>query len=279
MSNYQPGGVGAGFDGTLRTRFFREGKDDLGRWVWQEFGQSDRVLRIYSVYRVNDGSEYFSGENTAWSQQKRLLLEKNVSINPRKHAMMSLIDDVKATIKKGINVMVGGDFNEGIYSPEKMSILFEDAGLYNVFQHRLQTDDIPRTHARGSKAVDHIWVSKYILDNITHAGIAPFGHTYESDHRGMFVDLDESILFHHDDIKMVYHDFRRLKSKTPKRVKKYMKYVTREWKNKKITLQYLEIIESIVSNVDKDELSRKINDLDKCITDCQTITLIPGLLN
>ena len=87
MFNYQPGGVGAGFDGTLRTRFLREGRDDLGRWIWQEFGQSDRIIRIYTIYRVNDGSEYCSGENTAWSQQKRLLLEKNISTNPRQHVL------------------------------------------------------------------------------------------------------------------------------------------------------------------------------------------------
>ena len=217
MSNYQPGGVAAAFDGTLRTRFLREGRDPLGRWVWQEFGQSNRVIRIYTLYRVNDGSEFASGENTAWSQQKRLLLDNGIQINPRKMVLTTLLDEVKRVMKDGINIIIGGDFNESINSPESMSTMFQDAGLYNVFQNRLDTDDIPRTHARGSKAVDHIWVSKYVLDNIIYAGIAPFGHTYKSDHRGMHLDLDESILFNHDDVQMVYHDFRRLKSKTPKR--------------------------------------------------------------
>lgn len=72
--------------GTLfkfRIRFLREGRDSLGRWVWQEFGQSNKILRIYTVYRVNDGSEYASGENTVWSLQKRLSLQQHVNDNPR----------------------------------------------------------------------------------------------------------------------------------------------------------------------------------------------------
>ena len=173
-------------------------------------------------------------------------------------------------MKKGINIIIGGDFNESLYSPEKMSTMMETAGLYNVFQHCMNTDTLPRTHARGSKAVDHIWVSKYVLDNIIHAGIAPFGHTYESDHRGMYIDIDESILFHHDDVRMVFHDFRRLKSKTPKRVKKYMKYVEREWKSKKIVLQYLELVEFCMASDDKVEISTRLNKIDETITDILT---------
>ena len=95
----------------------------------------------------------------------------------------------------------------------------ESIGLYNVFASKLDTKNLPRTHMRGSKAVDHIYVSKYVLDNIIYAGIAPFGHTYDSNHRGMFIDVDEKMLFNPEDVRVVYHDYRRLKSKTPKRVK------------------------------------------------------------
>ena len=53
-SNYQPGGVASGYDAVLRTRFLKEGKDVMNRWLWHEFGQNNRRLRIYTVYRVND---------------------------------------------------------------------------------------------------------------------------------------------------------------------------------------------------------------------------------
>ena len=67
-SNYQPGGVSGGFDSVLRTRFLKEGRDELGRWTWQEFGQNSFVTRVYTLYRVNQGSEYTSGNSTAWFQ-------------------------------------------------------------------------------------------------------------------------------------------------------------------------------------------------------------------
>ena len=51
-STYQPGGVTAGFDSMLRMRYLGEGKDKLGRWVYHEFGQNERRIRIYTVYRV-----------------------------------------------------------------------------------------------------------------------------------------------------------------------------------------------------------------------------------
>ena len=119
-SHYQPGGVAAGFDCTLRSNFIREGSDKYRRWVWQEFGDDDNITRIYTVYRVLNGRMENSGHCTAWNQQ-RLLLEKDSEkiSNPRKHVMDSLLADVKTFTTKGHNVIVMGDFNEGLNSPEK----------------------------------------------------------------------------------------------------------------------------------------------------------------
>ena len=34
-TNYQPGGVASGFDGSLRGQYLRSGRDDIGRWTWE----------------------------------------------------------------------------------------------------------------------------------------------------------------------------------------------------------------------------------------------------
>ena len=65
-SIYQPGGVACGFDASMKMRYLREGIDTFGRWIWQEFGHCTMVTRIYTLYRVNDGSEHASGTSTAW---------------------------------------------------------------------------------------------------------------------------------------------------------------------------------------------------------------------
>ena len=79
----------------------------------------------------------------------------------------------------------------------------------------------------GSDAIDHIWTTKYLLDDIAFARMVPFDTVYESDHCKMFLDIANSILLDQDEIKIMYHDFRRLKTGAPKREKKNREYVTK----------------------------------------------------
>ena len=146
----------------------------------------------------------------------------HIQTNPRKQCMIDLQKELKVAIDSGINAMVGGDFKETLDSPERMSSMFSELGLYNAFKERLQTLKLPRTYSRDKHAVDHVWTTKFVLDNIIRTGIAPFGYLCESDHRGKFLDVDDTMLFHPEDYKIVYHDFRRLKSTVPKRIQKYI---------------------------------------------------------
>ena len=269
-SCYQPGGVAAGFDGTLRTRFLREGMDTLGRWIWHEFGHGQMITRIYTVYRVNAGSETSSGTCTAWFQRKILLEKKGIRSDPRGQIIDDLIDDLKPCIKNGTNIILAGDFNEKLYSPEKLSLKLDDIGLFNVFESTLNTKDVPRTHVRGSGAVDHIWVTKFLLDNIKRAGMAPFGSIYESDHRGMYLDIDENILFDKDEIKVTYKDFRRLQTSIPKRVEKYTKYLETAWRKHAIDKKFEQISTMSLENPDLNKLGEALNKLDKQITEIMT---------
>lgn len=111
-----------------------------------------------------------------------------------------------------MNIILPGDFNESIHSPEGISKQFSDLGCLN-------TTHLQRTHSRGSKAIDHIWTTKYLLDNIHRAGITPFGKFYDFDHGGIFVDISTNILLSEEKSKLIYHYSRRLKSCVPKRVK------------------------------------------------------------
>ena len=200
-SMYQPGGVAAGFDASMKMRYLKEGKDPFGRWIWQEFGQNLCITRIYTLYRVNDGSESSSGTSTAWYQQRCLYEEKGMRVNPRKQVIDDLCKEISPCIERGHNIILGGDFNESLTSREMLAKKFEEIGLYNVCENRFQTKDLPRTHSRGSKAIDHIWATRFILENTSYAGYAPFGHIWDSDHRALFMDIKASILFQNDEIK------------------------------------------------------------------------------
>lgn len=134
-----------------------------------------------------------------------------------------------------------------------------------MFANRLDTTALPRTHSRGSKAVDHVWVSKYVLDNITHAGIAPFGYLHESENRGMFIEIDDTMLFHPEDSKLVYYDFRRLKSTIPKRIKKYMSHVKQCWGDQNIHDEYKKLLELCTNSAPVLDIQLQLTHLDNAI--------------
>ena len=120
-SIYQPGGVACGFDASMKMRFLREGIGSFRRWIWQEFGHCSMVTRVCTIYRVNDGSEQTSGTSTAWYQQRCLYEIQGQRVNPRKQVIEDLCNELRTWIDKGNNVILGGDFNERIYSKESLS--------------------------------------------------------------------------------------------------------------------------------------------------------------
>lgn len=91
--------------------------------------------------------------------------------------MTDLIQELRPLIQRGINILVRGNFNEKVHSSEGMLSKLKDLGLFNVMEERLNTNNLPCTYSRGPQAIDHVWATKYLLDNIKYAGIAPF-HTF-----------------------------------------------------------------------------------------------------
>ena len=129
------------------------------------------------------------------SQQKLLLEENGKQNDPRNQIIQDLVDEIKPIIERGQNIILAGDFNEKIWSKEKLSDKLYSIGRFNVFENRMETKSLPRTFSRGTEAIDHIWTTKFILDNISYAGMAPFNYGYDSDHRGLFIDIADSVLF------------------------------------------------------------------------------------
>ena len=266
-SSYQPGGIAGGFDGTLRERYLREGSDPCGRWVWQEFGDSHCNTRIHTFYRVINGSVDTSGSTTAWAQQKLYFDHKAKSGNPRVLAVDDMVGEVRGLISNGYNIIINGDFNESILSPEKLNEKLEAVGLYNLMTHHLDTKELPRTFNRGKSAIHHIYVTRHILENIHRAGYAPFDEGFVTDHRGIFFDISDEILFPNDNLNIVHHEFRKLKSNDPKSVEKYLKQLDEDWTAHKILQKYKKLCQDFKNNGITDENVMNLNKLDQHITE------------
>ena len=97
-------------------------------------------------------------------------------------------------------------------------------------QEKLGPDELPRTHRRGSQAIDHVWVTAALLPAITKAGFAPFDYLGSSDHRGICFDVDLEQLLHFNVVPLQSMPHRRLQSQIPKWVKKYVEVLEKQWK-------------------------------------------------
>ena len=144
------------------------------------------------------------------------------------------MSEANPLIYKGYNVIINGECNESNVSTEKLHEKFENIGLYNVMESRLNTKDLPRTFVRGKSSIDHIFVTQHLLDNVHRAGFVPFDEGFTSDHRRLFFDIHETILFPANNLNIVHHEFRKLKSNDPKRVSRYLKQLEEDWGKHKI---------------------------------------------
>ena len=260
---YQPGGVGTGFFGKLVTRLIRTQKEKYGRWQYQEFQGKQKNLRVYTVYRANYFTDNTTGDTTAWAQQRLLLLQDGIDDNPRHRVIHDLIKELQQAITIGCSVIVLGDMNEHICGSEQTNDKLYNVGLVNLFQERLG-DNLPNTHRRGSKAIDHIYVTPNVMNHVQKAGIAPFNYGLKSDHRALLFDLDlGSLLDPSVNVITPYH-CRRLKTTDPKRMEKYLDTLNQQWDFHKID-QRIQRVATKFRNSDSDA-EKALNDLDEMIT-------------
>ncbi len=79
----------------------------------------------------------------------------------------------------------------------------------------------PTTYNRGSRKIDHILCTQGLLDCVRSCGIEAFGEGLDSDHRGLFVDVDANKLFGESTPDLTHFSSRVLDSHIPSYVRKY----------------------------------------------------------
>ena len=260
---YQPGGVAAGFFGMLNNRYINVKFDKYGRWLFHEFSGQSAKVRIYTLYRVNPKTN--KGHTTAWIQQETALLKNGVTENPRKHVITEMLKELRHSLQNGYEILLLADMNETVDAVEKTNSKLNQIGLTNIFQNYLY--NLPRTHKNGSKAIDHIWGSKRILEAVSQIGMAPFNYVTKTDHRGLFIDLNLSTLLDENKLELKTAKFRKLKMSNPKKVQKYVKNLEEQWSHHNMNKKFKKLNEYIKKDhINSEELRRKLNTIDNEIT-------------
>ena len=230
------GGILTSTQGKLSYRYAGGGCDRGGRFTWMDFYGKDLYLRIYTVYRVCQGSNSSAGDSQAWTLQKEWLLqEKGINENPRRQVLKDLKLAIQSDIEKNRAVLVVGDFNENVLGVAGETIqMMKQLGMVNVLASHVHSPGSVRSFCRGSTIIDGVWASSSVANKIVSCGLAPFDYLYQSDHRGIFLDIDILDLLDARDVNVTSIPYRRLKCTIPKRVKAYSDEVTKKWLNHNI---------------------------------------------
>ena len=127
---------------------------------------------------------------------------------------------------------------------------------------------MPNTHKRGTKAIDHVWLTANLLQAVEQAGYAPFDKIIENtDHRGIFFDIDLGIILDHDVVNIQPAQFRRLKATIPKRVQKYNDLVSKGWTDQNIESRLDSLINMILNDGMTSTHEATLNNIDHNITE------------
>ena len=175
----------------------------MGRWSGYTICGKQKKLTILTAYQVCKASN--PGSNTAAEQQKTQLLlrekgkpRKKSELDPRKAFIDDLDNLLKELHEDNHEIIIMMDANECIYEKaSKLRNIMSKHGLTDV--HRDQHPELDpedwKTYNRGSKKIDYIFGSPGVLEWTHRSGIEEFNARIQSDHRGLWLDLDlESLL-------------------------------------------------------------------------------------
>jgi hypothetical protein len=195
---YKPGGTFSLAVGPHTSRFHSKFSDSLGRWSTISLvGRRGRVIHFITVYQVIEKSD--SGPFTAFQQQQTSLYLSRRDITPRKAFRIDFdmyLAKMKTEGTGDTQFVIMGDFNEVVGSdPTQFARITTKHDLVDI-HGRMHTlvHEVP-TFARGIHRLDYAFCSSDILPAVAYCGFEPFNQHIFSDHRALFVDWYDDVLF------------------------------------------------------------------------------------
>jgi hypothetical protein len=172
----------------------------MGRWTGQIYRlKENRTLSVITAYCPcqQTYSAIAKSSLTVNKQQVLLQLEDTGMItSPRKVFMEDLITLIKGLERDPLMMIILMiDANTSIdETSSPLQTLFTESSLVDAFHQITGTPCTLPTYTRGSKRIDYIFTSQSLVSYINKAGYLAFYKANESDHRGMFIDLDDNLL-------------------------------------------------------------------------------------
>ena len=175
--------------------------DYLGRWSWVKLtGKRSQNLYCLAMYRPNPGNESDGHLLSVWNQQHQYLQQQYLNkeqippkIDPREKCLQDIqqwIDDHITSTNDKLIILT--DANQCVTEKTKslsLQKIISKNRLKDIFTHHHGETWLSSTK-RGSKKIDHLMMMNIDPQIARRSGQLPHGIEFESDHRGMFADLD-----------------------------------------------------------------------------------------
>ena len=194
-NNKQQGGTMVHIEQKWTGANLRKSNDPLGRWsrITLE-GKGERLLSIYSVYRVCNNNLATAGGETVWLQEYKSLLEKGMkNPNPRQQ----VLDDLESEIislqeDEKHQIIVCIDANETTRkNKSRIQAFLRHVGMIDA--HSTQHPDLQETptFSEGSNQIDYCFITPGIVPHVKRCGITPLNYAVQgADHRSIWVDIE-----------------------------------------------------------------------------------------
>lgn len=226
-SAYLPGGTAILLLGPIIGRLEPSGNggDPIGRWSYITLRRRKKPpLTVYIVYKVNVKPTNDVGI-TAWHQQRLHLDSQNRhKEHPRDAFTTDLIKDIKDKQTLGHDIIVGGDFNDTLYTPRSQLLkLATSTNLTDPWTRLYPGLEKFNTYQRGTRRIDSMLCSHSIVAHIQSIGYSPFNWLTTSDHRALVIDFNATALFGTTNETLAPPQMRGIKSNDKQKVENFIR--------------------------------------------------------
>jgi hypothetical protein len=209
-------------------------KTDLGRWSGTKISViEEQFLHFILAFRVCSQNITKKNSLSTYTQQYFLLKEK-AHDNPKlRKKFMNDMKEYIISIKKHDCILLSIDANEPISDPNSEIQMGKDCNLIDLYA-RIHDDHTKfPTHINGSKHIDFLLCSENLLPYVRRTGITKFHKALDSDHRGMFCDIDGN-LFNNNKSRENVKTRQIGTNSTNKEGYRYINYINKQFANHQI---------------------------------------------
>ena len=157
-------------------------------------GKRGTKVLIITAYQVSQTSAQGLGMDTVYMQQWRKLAKVKTIVNPIAQFWEDMATFITTATADQTEVPVMLDANAGMTDVGFSTFILE-CGLQDLHDN-CDIVPPPETYYRGKRKIDFCLGTSGIANAVTHAGITSYeGGVKYSDHRVLFVDINEELLF------------------------------------------------------------------------------------